>query len=123
MADIGYVRSQLSGIKDEGIKLRLSNIFEHILANLREGVPEHQARSENFQRYWQKSTTASDTSEFSIQHGMVGVTPRYAIPCLDLNKPGAKTVPLEVSRAADGKRLYLKTSAGSTSAPILLLVE
>jgi len=122
MADIGYIRSQLVGIKDETARRILTTIFEHVLGNLREGSPRHQTRSENFQRYWENSTTASDTGEFSFAHGLVS-TPQYAIPVLELDKPGAKLVPLEVSRAADNRRIYLKTSAGSTNAPFLLLIE
>jgi len=120
MADLGFVRGQLNGIKDETTKRILGTIFEHILGNLRIGVPEHQERAENFQMYFEKSTTASDTSEFSIVHGLPS-SPHYAIQVLELDNPGAKIVPLEVSRAADGKRIYLKSS--STSAPICLLVE
>jgi hypothetical protein len=68
------------------------------------------------------STTASDTSEFSIVHGLVE-TPRYAIPVLELGKVGSRAGGLVVSRAADGKRLYLKADVGSTNAPVMLLVE
>lgn len=122
MADIGYIRSLLIGIKDEDTRRILTTAFEHVLGNLREGAPKHQTRSENFQRYWERSTTASDTSEFSVAHGLVAA-PKYAIPVLDLNQAGAKIVPLEVSRVADTRRIYLKTTTGSTNAPILLLIE
>jgi hypothetical protein len=47
--------------------------------------------------------------------------PHYALPVLELDRPGAKVVPLEVTRAADARRIYLKST--STSAPITLLVE
>lgn len=122
MADIGYVRSLLIGIQDQTTRRILTLAFEHVLGNLREGTPAHQTRSENFQRYWEKSTSASDTSEFSFGHGLVS-TPKYAIPVLDLAKPGARCGTLTVSRAADNRRVYLKADAGSTNAPILLLVE
>lgn len=88
--------------------------------NQRLGVPEHQTRAENSQQYWENSTTASDTGEFSFQHGLP-TTPRYAIPVLELDKPGAQVVPLEVSRAADSRRVYLKST--STGAPVLFLIE
>lgn len=122
MADLGYVRGQINGIKDADLRVRLTNIFEHILNNLRFGVPDHQARAENFQAYFENSTTASDTSEFSFQHGLA-VTPKYAIPMLELDHVGSKIAMLEVSRIADSRRIYLKAAAGSTSAPILLLIE
>ena len=122
MADIGFVRSQLGGISDATTKRILISVFEHLLANIRLGVPEHQVRAENLQAYFQMSTTASDTSEFSIVHGML-TTPHYAIPLLELDKPGSKAGGLTVSRAADSRRIYLKADAGSTNAPITLLVE
>lgn len=120
MADIGYIRSLLIGIKDEATRRILTSAFEHVLGNLRVGAPAHQTRAENFQQYFENSTTASDTSEFSFAHGLV-TTPKYAIPLLELDKPGAMLVPLEVSRAADNRRIYLKST--STNAPILLLIE
>ena len=97
-------------------------MFTHILGNLRLGVPEHQARAENFQAYWLQSTTASDTSEVSIAHGLPSA-PHYAIPVLELDHVGSRVGGLTVSRAADGQRVYVKADAGSTNAPILLLVE
>jgi len=120
VADMGFVRTKLGAISDAATRRVLIDVFEHVLGNLRIGEPEHQTRAENLQAYWLKSTTASDTGEFSIAHGLPS-TPHYAIPVVELDKPGAKLVPLEVSRAADTKRLYLKST--STSAPILLLVE
>lgn len=120
MADIGYVRGQLNGIKDEAIRIRLINVFEHLMNELSLGEPDHQTRAGNFQAYWQKSTTASDTSEFSVAHGL-NTTPKFAISALELDKPGSKDGFLEVSRAADNRRIYLKST--STSAPILLFIE
>jgi hypothetical protein len=118
--DIGYLRGQVNSIKDEALRTRLLNIVEHIANDFRFGAPAHQTRSQNAQLYWQNSTTATSTGEFSLTHGL-NATPKYAIPVLELDKPGAKLVPLEVSRAADNRRLYLKST--STSAPILLLIE
>lgn len=120
MADIGYVRSLLGGISDAKTKRILADVFEYVLGNFRFGAPDHQTRAENFQAYFMNSTTASDTGEFSFAHGLPS-TPRYAIPLLELDREGAKIVPLEVSRAADSRRIYLKST--STGAAILLLVE
>lgn len=122
MADEGYVRSKLRGISNAGDKQILTDIFVYLMQNLRLGVPEHQQRATNLQAYWMQSTSASDTSEFSIAHGLPN-TPHYAIPVLELDRPGAKVVPMEVSRAADSRRIYLKVPAGSTGAPFTLLVE
>lgn len=122
MADLGYVRTLLRGIPDAKMRSVLDQAFTHILENLRLGVPEHQTRAENSQQYWLQSTTATSTSEFSIPHGLVNA-PHYAIPVLELDKVGSRVNGLEVSRAADKSRIYLKAEAGSTNAPITLLVE
>lgn len=120
MADIGYIRGLLVGIKDETTRRILTTAYEYVLGNLRFGAPDHQTRAENFQIYFLNATTPSSTGEFSIAHGL-GMTPKYAIPLVELDRPGAMIVPLEVSRAADANRIYLKST--STGAPILLLVE
>lgn len=122
MADLGYVKTLIRGIADEKTRNVLDQVFTHILSNIRLGVPEHQTRATNLQAYWQQSTSASDTSEFSIPHGFA-TAPSWAIPVLDLSQPGSKAGGFEVSRAADGRRVYLKAQAGSTNAPITLLVE
>jgi hypothetical protein len=122
MADIGYVRTLLAGIKDDATRRILNAAFEHVLSNIRLGVPEHHVRATNLQAYFQKSTTASDTSEFSIAHGLPSA-PHWAIPVLDLSEPGSKAGGFTVSRAADMKRIYLKADAGSTGVPITLLSE
>lgn len=122
MADQGYVNALLNAIPDATTKRVLKQAFEHVLNNIRLGVPEHQVRATNLQAYWTQSTTASDTGEFSIVHGLPG-TPHYALLALELDKPGSKAGGLTVSRAADSKRVYLKADAGSTNAPITLLIE
>lgn len=110
------------GIPDAQTRVVMEKVVTHIVQNIRLGVPEHQARAVNTQQYWQQSTTASDTSEFSIAHGLPS-SPRYAIPVLELDRVGSKAGGLTVSRVADTRRVYLKADAGSTNAPITLLVE
>lgn len=122
MADIGYIRSQLRAIPDANLRRILETCFEHTYGNLRFGVPEHQSRATNFQAYWLHSTTASDTGEFSIAHGLPS-TPHYAIPILELDRVGSRAGGLTVSRAADPTRIYLKADAGSTNAPVTVLTE
>lgn len=122
MADLGYVKSQLKGIKDAQTRAALDTIFTHVLGNIRIGVPEHQTRAENLQMYWLQSTTAASTGEFSIAHGL-GTTPHYAIPVLELDRVGSRVGGLTVSRAADASRVYLKADAGSTNSPLTVLVE
>lgn len=127
MASVGYVTTLLAGIPDPTTRRLVTAAFEHVLGNLRLGVPTHQARAENLQAYWVQTTTPSDTSAFSVTHGIttgdVSGAPHYAIPVLDLSAVGSRVGGLTVRRAADSKRLYLGADAGSTSAPITLLVE
>ena len=122
MADIGYVRTLLASIKDDGTRRVLIAAFEHVLSNIRLGVPDHHMRATNLQAYWQQSTTASDTGEFSIAHGLPSA-PHWAIPVLDLSQPGSKAGYLTVSKAADTRRIYLKADAGSTGVPLVILTE
>lgn len=111
----------LAGIPDERTRRILQQVFEHTYGNLRFGVPDQQVRAENFQAYYQHSTTASTASEgFSFSHGMAS-TPRLAIPCLELTSSGGQFVPLVVDRPADGQRVYFRST--STGAPIVLLIE
>ena len=120
MADLGYIKALLRQVPDQTTRRALEECFTHVLGNIRFGVPEHKTRAVNLQTYFMASTTAASTGEFSIAHGL-GSAPHLGIQVIDLSQPGAKAVPLEVSRAADGARVYLKST--STSAPFWLLVE
>lgn len=122
MADIGFIRGQLAGLSNARDRDILTKVFDHVLGNYRLGVPEHQVRAVNGQQYWEESTTATSTGEFSFAHGLSAI-PSYGIPVLDLSKVGSKAGFLAVTRAADSKRVYLRADAGSTNAPITLLVE
>lgn len=95
--------------------------MRYLIPNGRFGPISHQTKSENFQAYYVLSTTASTANdEFSVTHGL-GRTPYLIVPVLPLDQVGAKTVRLQVSRAADGQRVYLKSP--EVSAPIALLIE
>jgi hypothetical protein len=121
--DIGALRSLAKGIPDATTKQVILQIIELGFGNLTVGaVDPSDKKATNFAMYHQASTTATSTGEFSIAHGM-DRTPHLAIPTLDLSQPGAKIVPIEVVRAADSRRIYLKTPAGSTNALFSLLVE
>ena len=90
--------------------------FNYVQDSFRLGPIEAGKRATNAQIYWITGTTpATGNTEFSIEHG-IGQTPQYLIPGAPLNGIGAMIVPLEVSRAADERRVYLKSS--STSAAI-----
>ncbi len=122
MADVGAMRAMVKGIPDPTTREIMTRLVEYLGANLTVGaVDPTNKKATNFQMYHQASTTAANsTSEFSIVHGM-DRTPNTAILTLDLSQPGAKIVPLEVSKAADSRRIYLRS--GSTSALFSLLVE
>jgi hypothetical protein len=120
VADIGYIKTLLGAMPNEA-KRALEQAFTYLLGNLTLGAPEEARRAKNFQWYWFSATTSSvANTEFSIAHGL-GKVPSVVIPILPLNTVGGKVVNLEVSRAADSNRIYLKSP--STSAPIVVLVE
>lgn len=123
MADIGGLRALVKGIPDPTTRAIMVQFVEQAFGNLTFGaVDAANKKATNFQMYHQPSTTAGSTGEFSVVHGM-DRKPQLAIPVLDLSQPGAKIVQLEVVRAADSRRIYLKAAAGSTNAPFSLLVE
>jgi hypothetical protein len=120
MANPGAIQTYLGGL-DSTIRKVLINVFDYVLPNLRWGRAVHQSRAENLQAYFLEGTTHSvANTEFSIAHGLASA-PYLLIPVLPLDAEGAKLVPLEVSRAADASRVYLKSS--ETDAPIVILVE
>ena len=120
MADASYIKSLFGGAPEE-VKKAADQAFTYLLGNLTLGAPEDARRSKNFQWYWFSATTSSVANqEFSIAHGL-GREPQVIIPVLPLQSVGARTVDLQVSRAADANRIYLKSS--STSAAITVLVE
>ena len=113
----GYVNTLLNALPSEQKRV-LVPAFEYVQDTWRLGSG---ARATNAQWYRLESTTAATANEeFSVEHGL-GVAPYLLIPVLDLTAQGAQLVPLEVSRAADSKRVYLKSS--STGAVVTFYVE
>ena len=120
MATPGYIES-LVGNLDPPLRASLVRIFDYVLRNLRFGPVTNQVRTENFQAYYLTGTTpAVANQEFSLAHGL-GRVPYVLIPVLSLDSVNQAIVPLQVSRAADASRVYLKSS--STSAAIAIMVE
>jgi len=120
MADVAFVESSFGATEKETKKAAVE-AFRYVLGNLTLGAPEEARRAKNFQWYWFSVTTSSNANEeFSIAHGLQRV-PSVIIPVLPLNAVGGRLVDLQVSRAADANRIYLKSP--STSAPITVLVE
>lgn len=120
MAALGGLETLLGGL-DTKTKKVLQEVLRALVPNLRAGPVEHQTKLENFQRYYVNSTTNSTANEeFSVLHGM-GRTPYTVREVLALDQVGAKTVRLEVTRAADAMRVYLKSP--ESAAPITLELE
>ena len=107
---------------EANLKRVLTEAFRYALPNGRFGPADHQTKAESFAAYYVESTTASDTGEFSIVHGM-GRAPYLAVPILPLNSSGSVLPVVRVTRPADGQRVYLKADAGSTNAVFTLLLE
>lgn len=118
MADIGSVESELGALPAEH-KKALVAAFRYVLNNL-SWTRQDRGRAQNCQVYYTSGTTSSNANqEFSLAHGL-GVVPSYVLPVLPLDEVGASMVNLQVSQAADNKRVYLKSP--STSAAITVLV-
>jgi len=118
MADIAGVEAELGSLPAEH-KKALGAAFRYVLNNL-SWVRLDRGRAQNAQVYYVSGTTpAGAQTEFSLAHGL-GSTPSYLIPVLPLDEVGGQLVPLQISRAADDRRVYLKSS--STSAAITVLI-
>lgn len=120
MSDLGYVNGLLAGLPQEQQAI-WKQIFQHVLKQLRVGLPGHLKPAVNLAWVQVDGTThATANTEFSIVHGLQEA-PRVAFPCLDLTTANAQVVPLVTSRAADARRIYLTSS--STNAACTLFVE
>jgi hypothetical protein len=118
MADLGYIKSELAAFEGAQ-KTGLQNLVTYLLNNLSFARLDR-GRATNAQLYYLDGTTSSNANtEFSIAHGL-NSAPSYLIPVMPLNEVGAQLVPLTVSRAADDRRVYLKSS--STGAAITVMV-
>ena len=120
MAALGGIEALLGGL-ETSTKKTLTEVLRAFVPYLRFG-PLDTPKAENFAGYKITSTTATSTGEFSVLHG-IGRTPYALVPMLDVTAVGAAIVPLEVTRAADDQRIYLKTQAGSTNLPFSVYLE
>lgn len=117
MAVKGYVDTLLNALPQD-LRGPLQSSFHYLFDNWRLGSG---VRAQNAQWYQVTSTTASvANTEFSILHGL-SQPPLWVIPVLNLTKVNAQIVPLQVSRAADASRVYLKSA--STSAVFTVYLE
>lgn len=120
MAALGGLEPIVGGLEASTRKVMVE-LLRAMVPFLRFG-PLDTAKAENFNGFNVSSTTASSTGEFTVEHGM-GRTPFRAMPAMNLSQVGSGLVPLEVTRAADSRRLYLKTESGYTNRPFSLYVE
>lgn len=117
MASKGYLETFLNALPSD-YRYPLRQALFYVMDNWRIGTGR---RAENAQWYRVTSTTASvANTEFSIAHG-IGSAPTQLIPIVDLSDVNSQLVPLQVSRAADAERVYLKST--STSAVFTCLLE
>ncbi len=124
MSDLGYIEALLNALPVDQ-RVVFKNVFRAVLKDLRFGHPDAngdtaQALTNFGGAFLMTTTPAVADTEFTIAHGL-GRIPYGLVPYLPLDVVGAKTVLLENTRAADDKRIYLKTA--STDAPITVIVE
>ena len=121
MASLGGLEALIGSLPAD-TKRVMTELLRALVPFLRFGPVEHQDKAENFAGATLVSTTATSTSEFSIQHGL-GRAPFRFMPCLDLNSSGMELVNVRVSRPADASRIYLRAEAGSTGKVFAFYVE
>lgn len=118
MASLSVIEAEANRLP-AAIRTAIVNCFREVL-KLRWGRSGHNVRSENFVGGFYESETASVAgTEFSIEHGF-GKAPYLLVPVLPLGV-GWQLVPLEVTKAPDAKRIYLKSTV--ESAPVAMYVE
>ena len=120
MAALGGLESLIGSLPTD-TKRVFTEVLRALVPFLRFG-PIDIAKCENFAGYNIVSTTASDTGEFTVAHGL-GRAPYRLMPQLNLNSSGMELPILRVSRPADASRIYLKASAGSTNKVFSMYIE
>lgn len=122
MSDLGFVEREIAALPPT-MRPTFLRIFQAILKDLRFGHPKQEQPDPmvNFGGgFFTGTTAATPGDEFTIAHGF-GRVPYLLLPVLPLDTVGAQIVPLEVTRVADEKRIYLTSTVAS--APIVLAVE
>src|SRR3954465_2429803 len=107
MSAPGYVYQLINALPVE-LRPTLTTIFEYVM---RENALGANTKAENFSWFKVEATThTTANTEFRVSHGMDHV-PSKLIPILALDDINAQIVPLQVSRAADARRIYLRSSS------------
>lgn len=110
----GYVGTLLNSL-ESNVKRVLIPAFDYVQDHWKLGPIEDGKRALNAQIYWFAATTSSAAgTEFSVRHNL-GQIPSYLITGAPVNAADVQIVPLTVSRAADDRRVYLKSSSTSAS--------
>ena len=120
MANKGTIELLLNALPSEQ-RRPLYEAFRQVLDTWSHGQPDEGGRATNGQWYLRTSTThATANTEFTIAHGLSNA-PTAIYPVLFLDSTVYQLVPLQVSRAADATRIYLKSA--STNATFAVWVE
>ena len=117
MASKGFLDTCINALP-ENIRYPLQKAFYHLSDTWKVGTDQ---RAVNAQWYRYTSTTATVAgTEFSIAHNL-GAAPSQLFQVLDLSLVNSQMVPLQVSKASDAERIYLKST--STNAVFVILAE
>lgn len=111
MASVGYVKTLLNKLPAD-LRVVFEPIVDEMMSLNRIGDSD---KAQNFAWFATEFTThAIANTEFTVEHGLAAAPSRF-IPSVKLDTVNSQLVPLVVSRAADAKRAYFKSSvAGAT---------
>jgi hypothetical protein len=107
MAAPGYI-AQLLNRLDADTRQALTAAFEYVMREFSLGA---NTKAENFNWFRVEGTThATANTEFSVSHGM-DHAPSKLVPIIPLDTVNATLPQLTVTRAADARRVYLKSAS------------
>jgi hypothetical protein len=114
MPSTAYIESILSGLEPNARRV-VSKAFEAVVSQMKFGPPIHQQPTRNWGGlYVQGQTAATPNEEFLVEHNL-GKIPYVAIPVLSPRVAGSSVLDLAVSRPADDRFLYLKSSIANAA--------
>lgn len=119
MASLASVEREINGLPSDQRAIFL-RIFRPVLKEMRLGHPtgDNPDPCENFGGgFYHIVTPATPGDELAVAHGF-GRAPYLLIPVLPLDVVNAEIVPVQVSRAADARYIYLKSTEGSAAMSI-----
>jgi hypothetical protein len=120
MPTTAYIESILSGL-DPNSRRIIGKALETIVSQMKFGPPVRQQPTRNWGGLYVQGATADvPGEEFIVEHNL-GKIPYLAIPVLSPRTTGSAVLDLAVTRPADDRYLYLKSSVPSTA--FWLIVE